>query len=92
MKSKAERATRAYDLATAADIQHYAIPDLLARLADLEAQKIADDAKNLEPLASDTVTPEAIQAIVAAWSGIPLTSLKVRRSLCSSRFPSLIGF
>lgn len=81
MKAKAEDARRRYDLATAADIEHYALPDLHARLETLAAAKIKEEADAIAsgagaPLSTDTVTPEAIQLIVAAWSGIPVSSLK----------------
>lgn len=82
MKAKAEDARRRYDLATAADIEHYAIPDLNTRLAELEQNKIVEESASAAAgggtLIGDTVTPEAIQGIVAMWSGIPVTSLKVR--------------
>ncbi|KAM0756236.1 hypothetical protein T439DRAFT_320934 [Meredithblackwellia eburnea MCA 4105] len=80
LKAKADEATRKYDLATAADLQHYAIPDLQNRLDALEQAKRAEDAARLaaggESLSGDIVTPEAIQTIVSNWSGIPVTSLK----------------
>lgn len=70
-----------YSLATAADITHGALPDLRNRLGQLEdAKKEEDRAMRLagtEQLAGDTVTPEAIQAVVAQWSGIPVTSMKL---------------
>ncbi|ORY73419.1 P-loop containing nucleoside triphosphate hydrolase protein [Leucosporidium creatinivorum] len=80
LKAKAEDAERRYDLATAADIVHGALPDLAARLQVLENQKREEDAamraSGGEALAGDVVTPEHIQAVVAQWSGIPVTSLR----------------
>ncbi|GAA5854686.1 hypothetical protein JCM3766R1_005608 [Sporobolomyces carnicolor] len=81
LTAKAADAERRYDLATAADITHGALPDLRNRLGQLEdAKKEEDRAMRLagtEQLAGDTVTPEAIQAVVAQWSGIPVTSMKL---------------
>lgn len=81
LTAKAADAERRYDLATAADITHGALPDLRTRLAQLEEQKKEEDkalrASGGEALAGDTVTPEAIQAVVAQWSGIPVTSMKL---------------
>lgn len=80
MRAKADEAERRYDLATAADLRHYALPDLNTRLEALEQVKRNEDAElraaGGESLSGDTVTPEAIQAIVSAWSGVPVSSLK----------------
>ncbi|GAA5864966.1 hypothetical protein JCM1840_005694 [Sporobolomyces johnsonii] len=81
LTAKAADAERRYDLATAADLTHYAIPELQNRLAKLEQEK-KEEEKHLreeggEVLAGDTVTPEAIQQVVAQWSGIPVTSMKM---------------
>lgn len=72
----------ALSLATAADLRHYAIPELHSRLQQLEQQK-KDEERQLraaggESLAGDTVTAEAIQQVVAQWSGIPVSNMKVR--------------
>ena len=51
--------------ATAADLRHYALPDLQARLEALEQQKRSEDAALVaaggETLSGDVVTPDAIQ-------------------------------
>ena len=73
LKAKADEAERRYDLATASDLRYYALPDLQSRLAQLEAKKAEEDAK--EGSGSDTVTPEAIADIVARWTNIPVTRL-----------------
>ncbi|THV04957.1 hypothetical protein K435DRAFT_774218 [Dendrothele bispora CBS 962.96] len=73
LKAKAEDAERKYDLATASDIKYFAIPDLQARLEQLEAKKAAEDAE--QGTGSDTVTPEQIAEIVARWTSIPVTRL-----------------
>jgi len=41
-----------------------------------------------EALAGDTVTPEAIQQVVAQWSGIPVTSMKVSSLSNEPHLPS----
>ncbi|KAK7468895.1 hypothetical protein VKT23_003392 [Stygiomarasmius scandens] len=73
LKAKAEDAERKYDLATASDIKYFAIPDLQARLEQLEAKKAREDAE--QGSGSDTVTPEQIAEIVARWTSIPVTRL-----------------
>lgn len=55
------------DLATAADLRHYAIPENTKRLEALESQKRADDASKGMDL--DSVTTDAIAEIVAKWTG-----------------------
>ncbi|GAA5892171.1 hypothetical protein JCM6882_005715 [Rhodosporidiobolus microsporus] len=80
LQAKAADAERRYDLATAADLRHYAIPELQTRLTTLEEQKKAEEremrAQGGEALAGDTVTPEAIQQVVAQWSGVPVSNMK----------------
>ncbi|BGO94734.1 hypothetical protein NBRC10512_007319 [Rhodotorula toruloides] len=81
LTAKAADAERRYDLATAADLRHYAIPELQTRLTQLEEQKQAEErqrrAEGAESLAGDTVTPEAIQQVVAQWSGVPVSNMKM---------------
>ncbi|GJE86129.1 ATP-dependent chaperone ClpB [Phanerochaete sordida] len=71
LKAKADEAERRYDLATASDLRYYALPDLQARLAQLEARRAEEQASG----GSDTVTPDQIAEIVARWTGIPVTRL-----------------
>lgn len=71
LKAKADEAERRYDLATASDLRYYALPDLQARLAQLEAKRAEEQAEG----GSDTVTPDQIAEIVARWTGIPVTRL-----------------
>ncbi|GAA5896934.1 ATP-dependent Clp protease ATP-binding subunit [Sporobolomyces salmoneus] len=81
LTAKAADAERRYDLATAADITHGALPDLRNRLAQLEEAKKEEDkalrASGTEALAGDVVTPDHIASVVAQWSGIPVTSMKL---------------
>ncbi|KAH7883580.1 P-loop containing nucleoside triphosphate hydrolase protein [Phlebopus sp. FC_14] len=73
LKAKADDAERRYDLQTASDLRYYALPELQARLEQLQAKKAEEDA-NGKP-GSDTVTPEQIAEIVARWTSIPVTRL-----------------
>ncbi|BGP52503.1 hypothetical protein JCM8202_000150 [Rhodotorula sphaerocarpa] len=81
LTAKAADAERRYDLATAADLRHYAIPELHTRLQQLEQQKKDEErqlrAEGGESLAGDTVTAEAIQVVVAQWSGVPVSNMKM---------------
>ncbi|SJL05615.1 probable heat shock protein HSP104 (endopeptidase Clp ATP-binding chain HSP104) [Armillaria ostoyae] len=74
LKAKAEEAERRYDLATASDLKYYALPDLVARLKQLEDKKAAEDA-TAEGGGTDTVTAEHIAEIIARWTSIPVTRL-----------------
>lgn len=79
---RADLCSPSSSLATAADLRHYAIPELHSRLQQLEQQKKDEErqlrAEGGESLAGDTVTAEAIQQVVAQWSGIPVSNMKVR--------------
>ncbi|OMJ21786.1 Chaperone protein ClpB1 [Smittium culicis] len=78
LKQKAEEAERVRDLAKAADIRYYAIPDLEKRISHLElaqAEKESNQIAEDGPLLSSTVGPEQISEVVARWTGIPVQSL-----------------
>ncbi|OAV93508.1 hypothetical protein PTTG_00828 [Puccinia triticina 1-1 BBBD Race 1] len=77
LKAKAEDAERRYDVSTAADLRHYAIPDLEEQLSLLEAHKRTEDAKRgPSELEDDVVTSDGISEIVARWTGVPVSRLK----------------
>lgn len=59
---------------SAADLRHYAIPDLMEKLETLEKRKQSHSAA--PELEADIVTSDAIAEIVARWTGIPTTKLK----------------
>ncbi|KAK0506223.1 P-loop containing nucleoside triphosphate hydrolase protein [Armillaria luteobubalina] len=83
-ETKAEEAERRYDLATASDLKYYALPDLVARLKELEDKKAAEDA-TAEGGGTDTVTAEHIAEIVARWTSIPREKLlRMERILSES--------
>ncbi|PWN43817.1 P-loop containing nucleoside triphosphate hydrolase protein [Ceraceosorus guamensis] len=73
LRQKAEKAQRMMDVATASDLTYGAIPDLEARIAELEAE----EKRKAERGESDkgTVGPEQIAATVARWTGIPVASM-----------------
>ncbi|KAI9838107.1 MAG: Heat shock protein hsp98 [Sarea resinae] len=84
LKVKQAEAERMRDLQTASDLQYYAIPDVVQRIAELEGER---DRANMdafnrsgnesgEPLMADAVGPDQINEIVARWTGIPVTRLK----------------
>ncbi|KAA1134910.1 hypothetical protein PGTUg99_016919 [Puccinia graminis f. sp. tritici] len=77
LKAKAEDAERRYDVSTAADLRHYAIPDMEEQLSHLEAHKRMEDAKRgPSELEDDVVTSDGISEIVARWTGVPVSRLK----------------
>jgi len=67
-----EKAQRAYDLETAAQLQYGKIPELKKALEAEEA--LAGDAKE-RSLLRDKVTEEEIARIIQRWTGIPVSKL-----------------
>ncbi|KAJ4325247.1 Heat shock protein hsp98 [Neodidymelliopsis sp. IMI 364377] len=83
LKNKLAEAERMRDIQTASDLKYYAIPDVEARITELEKQKAQADAEmwahqagDGQALLSDNVGPDQINEIVARWTGIPVTRLK----------------
>lgn len=83
LKFKQQEAERTRDLQTASDLKYYAIPDVEARIEQLEHQKKIAEAEEAgrrgsteEKLITDAVGPDQINEIVARWTGIPITRLK----------------
>ncbi|MEC1178823.1 AAA family ATPase [Metasolibacillus meyeri] len=66
-----EDAESKYDLNKAAELRHGKIPTLEKELAELEASLNDEEARLLR----EEVTAEEIAAIVARWTGIPVTKL-----------------
>jgi len=81
INTKIANAERSYDLATAADLKYYAIPDVKKRIADLEELREKDDKAIREAgsqegrLFTEHVFPEQIMDVVAKSTGIPVTRL-----------------
>ena len=81
INTKIANAERSYDLATAADLKYYAIPDLKKRIGDLEAEREQDDKAIREAgsqegrLFTEHVFPEHIMEVVAKSTGIPVARL-----------------
>ena len=84
LKVKQEEAERNKDLGTASDLLYYAIPDVKARIEQLEADRtrsLADSYAHQGPdggaaMLTDAVGPDQINEIVARWTGIPVTRLR----------------
>ncbi|KAK5087303.1 Heat shock protein hsp98 [Exophiala xenobiotica] len=82
LKNKAIEAERAGDIQTASDLQYYAIPDVLARIKELEIDKAEAEAEEAlrtgdeTVSAGDSVGPEQINSIVAKQTGIPVNRLR----------------
>ncbi|MEM9791139.1 MAG: AAA family ATPase, partial [Planctomycetota bacterium] len=83
VKLEIEQAQRRYDLEKAAELQYGRLPELEQRLADAENRevqktkeaKVTDDPSDDVPLVAEAVTEEEIAAIVAQWTGIPVSRL-----------------
>ncbi|KAK5684963.1 Heat shock protein hsp98 [Elasticomyces elasticus] len=83
LKVKQQEAERTRDLSQASDLKYYAIPDVEARIEQLEQQKQIAEQQEAgrrgslgEKLTTDAVGPDQINEIVARWTGIPVTRLR----------------
>ena len=84
LKTKFAEAERNRDMSTASDLKYYAIPDVEARIEQLEEEKKRADqdlytrrgSTEAESLLTDAVGPDQINEIVARWTGIPVTRLR----------------
>ncbi|MEO0965524.1 MAG: ATP-dependent chaperone ClpB [Planctomycetota bacterium] len=82
VKLEIEQAQRRYDLEKAAELQYGRLPELEQQLADAENREV-EATKQSEtgndddgtPLVAEAVTEEEIAAIVAQWTGIPVSRL-----------------
>jgi ATP-dependent Clp protease ATP-binding subunit ClpB len=63
---EAERAQRDGDLATASQLLYGEIPALERQIADASAT-----AEEIDPMVKETVGPDDVAEVVAAWTGIP---------------------
>jgi ATP-dependent Clp protease ATP-binding subunit ClpB len=74
-----EQAQRRYDLEKAAELQYGRLPDLERQLADAEHRDAehgdATEIDGADPLVAEAVTDDEIAAIVAQWTGIPVSRL-----------------
>ncbi|KAJ3024356.1 hypothetical protein HKX48_000032 [Thoreauomyces humboldtii] len=75
-------AERRYDLALAADLKYYAVPEVLKKIDTLETELKAEreriasgEGVPSNNLVSEVVTPDQIMEVVARWTGIPVTKL-----------------
>jgi ATP-dependent Clp protease ATP-binding subunit ClpB len=68
-----DEATRAADWSRAAELQHSVLPRLERERAELEAH--GDGASSEAPMVRNEVDEEDIAAVVAKWTGIPVTRL-----------------
>ena len=72
MHAEIESAQRRYEYETAARLKYSDLPALERQLA--EAEKLSEERK-ADSMVRDTVTEEEISAIVAKWTGIPVSKL-----------------
>ncbi|KAL6252637.1 Heat shock protein hsp98 [Rhinocladiella similis] len=83
LKNKRDEAERSNDLQTASDLTYYAIPDVTAKIKQMENARAQADAEQHARLGAmgevsptDAVGPEQINAIVSKMTGIPVTRLR----------------
>ena len=72
LHAEIENAQRRYEYETAARLKYSDLPALERQLA--EAEKLTEERK-ADSMVRDTVTEEEISAIVAKWTGIPVSKL-----------------
>lgn len=70
-KHKADEAERAGDYAKVAELRYGKITQLQQEIEELSGQKAANE----HPLINESVRPEDIAAVVAKWTGIPVTRM-----------------
>lgn len=79
LRLKAADAERRHDLALAADLKYYAIPELQKKISEvtlLEKQRKQEKQQESSPaLLTDLITEDKISQIVAKWTGIPVNKL-----------------
>ena len=75
LKDKLLRAELARDLAAAADLRHYVIPELQERINALNQAADGKAASSTNKMVSETVTPEHITDVVSRWTGVPVNKL-----------------
>lgn len=81
LRIKAVDAERRHDLALAADLKYYAIPELQKKIVEINALekerlKTRDSEPiNNSPLLTDLITEDKISQIVAKWTGVPVAKL-----------------
>lgn len=83
LRLKAVDAERRHDLALAADLKYYAIPELQKKIAEvtaLEKQRVKTEKPQADALLTDLITEEKISQIVAKWTGIPVNKLTEGKS------------
>ncbi|EXJ90043.1 hsp98-like protein [Capronia epimyces CBS 606.96] len=83
LKNKRDEAERSNDLQTASDLTYYAIPDVTAKIKQLENARAQEEAESRarvgdmgDATPTDAVGPEQIQSIVAKQTGIPIQRLR----------------
>lgn len=82
LEKRLEDAVNMGDHAKAADLQYGAIPEQEMTIKELEARKVAADARlnatglDMGAMVTDIVTADHINDIVARWTGIPVTRLR----------------
>jgi ATP-dependent Clp protease ATP-binding subunit ClpB len=72
-RTELERAQREADLGRAAELQYGRIPELEAKLAELESR--GDQAQSGFKFFKDVVDSEDVAEVVARWTGIPVSRL-----------------
>ncbi|KAI9092118.1 P-loop containing nucleoside triphosphate hydrolase protein [Phlyctochytrium arcticum] len=80
LKHKISDAERRHDLALAADLRYFAVPDIEKKIKELEQQNKEEKQRLLDSggagqLLSEVVTPDQIMEVVSRWTGIPVTKL-----------------
>jgi ATP-dependent Clp protease ATP-binding subunit ClpB len=79
LKTKVKTAEQRHDLALAADLQYYAIPEVQARIAQINAkadeEAAAEATADTNKLLSEVINEDAIAAVVSRWTGIPVNKL-----------------
>lgn len=100
LKTKMKQAERSGDLASAADLKYYAIPDVEKRLKELTVQAeaakaaaavAAADGDADAPMLSEEVGPDQITEVLSRWTGIPVAKLSQTQRERLLKLPSVLS-
>ena len=87
MQLEIEAAQRSYDYEKASRLKFSELPKLEE---ELEKAKKASEDRSRDPMVRDTVTEEEIAAVVARWTGIPVTRLMEGERQKLLRLPEIL--
>ena len=75
LKTKVADAERRRDLAKAADLRYYAIPEVEKRLAEISEKRRNTEDDEQDGLLTEVINEDQITEVISKWTGIPVSKL-----------------